>query len=115
VFDGIAVGVEDAGVEVAERLVTGFAPVGEAHVAVAEREFGVRAGEDDEREFRALRVVRFAAVREIENHRAVEHRAFALGHAFQTGDDFVHDLHVVQLGAVADFLRSEAADGLAVR
>ena len=56
----------------------------------------------------------FPGVGEIEDHRVVEHRALALGHAFEAGDDAVDEFHVVELGALADFLGGDVLDGLAV-
>ena len=58
VGDGVAVGVEDGGVPVAEGFVTGFVVVGEADVAAAGHvEFDVLASEDEEGDFGADAVV----------------------------------------------------------
>ena len=73
VFDGVAVGVEDGGIPVAESLVAFFVVVGQAEVPAAGHvEFHAVAGEDDEGDFRFVAVMPFTISGKITAQGAIE-------------------------------------------
>ena len=101
-LDGIAVGVEQCGVKITQRAVTGLTVVRQANVAAAQVHTRVVAGENDEGIFPAVTVMGLTAVREIKEHRVVEHRTVTLRHTLQAVDNAINQLHVMRTSEFTD-------------
>ena len=108
-LDGVAVGIEEGGIPVAEGLVPFGGVVGQAGVAAGHVEVAVVARQDDEGSLQAEAVVGFAVFREIHDHGVVEHRAFALGLCLETFDDPRDLLHVTDADFLADHVGGNPA------
>lgn len=106
VFDGVAVGVEEGGVPVAQGFVAFGAVEGQAYVAAGKVEFRVLAGEDDHGCLGIRAVVAGSGFRHVNDRGVVEHRAVALGDGFELGDEGFDLLHVVSLHHAADVVGS---------
>jgi hypothetical protein len=101
VLDGVAVGVEQGGVPVAEGHVSLGAVEWETDVAACYVEFGVLSAHDDHRCFGVWAVVAGACLGHVDDSGVVEHCAVALGDGLELGDEGIDLLHMVSFDDVS--------------
>ena len=104
-------GVEQGGVQVAQRLVALVTEVRQANVTTRHIEVATGAGHDQERSLRANAVVSFSILREIHDHRIVEHGAFALGDLLESFDDRIDLVHVTDPDLLPSLPSGHASKG----
>ena len=105
VLKRIAISIKQRRIEITEGAVAWLPIVRQSNVAAPEVNASVVAREEDKGLFPAVAVMGFAAVGKVKEHRVVEHRAVALGHALEALDDAIDDLHVVRARQLANGLR----------
>ena len=106
-FNRVPIRVEKRGVPIAERLMPHFAVFGETNVTSGNIELRIATGEDHERPFMSVAVVRFAVIGEVEEHRVVEHIPVGFGNRFETRDDRIDELHMLRPDGLANLQRRE--------
>lgn len=107
---GVAVGIEEGGVEVADGGVAGLSVAGHAQVLAGDFQAAAGAADGEERPLVEGAVVGFAGVAEIDDDGVVEHGAVALGDGLEFRGECGDEFDVVGADEIAALV-----GGLAVR